>query len=177
MPEVGLTGLASADLRNFAKGSAVSDLRFNLNPKGMTDSVLPEPPLLIILNSTPIRPARGGRITHYPIGFELDHQCVASDCAQGCVGLGRGIWTAPGRGTDEMFCLRSRSTACSVAVSWAICSRLAARSFRSAANQAPPYRARSSAMGLSCCPNSREVSVETDVTVAETGNNQPSDGT
>ena len=33
-----------------------------------------------------------------------------------------------------MFCLRSRSTACSVAVSWAICSCLAARSFGSAAS-------------------------------------------
>ena len=70
-----------------------------------------------------------------------------------------------------MFCLRSRSTACSVAVSWAICSCLAARSFRSDASGSTlrRIRARSSAMGLSCCPNSGEVPVEADVLVAEIG--------
>src|SRR5262249_19978074 len=52
--------------------------------------------------------------------------CTARDCAGGCAGLCRWIWIIPGGGTEEMFCLRSRSTDCSVATSWAISSCLVA---------------------------------------------------
>lgn len=47
----------------------------------------------------------------------FNSHCVAGDCAGGCAGLWRGIWMAPGGGTEEMLCLRSRSDACSVAMS------------------------------------------------------------
>jgi len=113
-----------------------------------------------------------------PTFHPLTTHCIAGDCAGGWVGLGLEIGTAPGGGTDEMFCLRSCSTACSVARLCAICSCLAASCFRSPASCSTlrRTRARSSATGLSCCPNSGGASAEAaNLTVG--GSTQPSDGT
>src|SRR6266446_3510035 len=61
-------------------------------------------------------PAAGG-------GRGPDDDCTADDCALGCGGLGSGIgaacWDGDG-GVDDIFCLMSSSTACSVAMFWAI---------------------------------------------------------
>jgi hypothetical protein len=61
-------------------------------------------------------PAGGG-------GRGTDDGCTAGDCALGCGGLGCGIgavcWDRDG-GVDDIFCLMSSSTACSVAMFWAI---------------------------------------------------------
>ena len=105
----------------------------------------------------------------------VDAYCTARDCAGACAGLCRRIWSVPGGGPEEMFCLRSRSTACSVATSWAISSCLAASCFWSAAScsRLRLTRARSSDSGLSCWPKSEEGSAM----VGDGGNNQPSDGT
>ena len=56
-------------------------------------------------------------------GRGTDDDCTADDCALGCGGLRCGIgaacWDGDG-GVDEIFCLMSSSTACSVAMFWAI---------------------------------------------------------
>jgi hypothetical protein len=58
-----------------------------------------------------------------------DDDCTADDCVLGCGGLCCGIgaacWDVDGGG-DDIFCLMSSSTVCSVAMFWAICSCLAA---------------------------------------------------
>jgi hypothetical protein len=74
-----------------------------------------------------------------------------------------------------MFCLRSRSTACSVAMSRAMFSCLAASCLWSIATCSTlrRTRARSTAMGLSFSPYSDEVSFE----VGDWGSSQPSGGT
>src|SRR6266436_2036693 len=61
-------------------------------------------------------PAGGG-------GRGTDDDCAADGCALGCGGLGCGIGAAcwdGDRGVDDIFCLMSSSTACSVAMFWAI---------------------------------------------------------
>jgi hypothetical protein len=59
-----------------------------------------------------------------------------------------------------MFCLKSRSTDCIIATSWAISSCLVASCYWSATSCSTlrRTRARSIATGLSRCPNSEEVS-------------------
>ena len=56
-------------------------------------------------------------------GRGTDDDCTADDCALGCGGLRCGIgaacWDGDG-GVDEILCLMSSSTACSVAMFWAI---------------------------------------------------------
>jgi hypothetical protein len=62
-------------------------------------------------------------ILHNQRGRGTDDDCTADDCALGCGGLRCGIgaacWDGDG-GADEIFCLMSSSTACSVAMFWAI---------------------------------------------------------
>src|SRR5450432_1475924 len=54
-------------------------------------------------------------------GRGTDDDCTADDCALGCGGLRCGIGAACWDGdVDEIFCLTSSSTACSVAMFWAI---------------------------------------------------------
>ena len=62
-------------------------------------------------------------ILHNQRGRGTDDDCTADDCALGCGGLGCGIeaacWDGDG-GVYDIFCLMSSSTACSVAMFWAI---------------------------------------------------------
>src|SRR6266478_4192403 len=56
-------------------------------------------------------------------GRGTNDDCAADGCALGCGGLGCGIGAAcwdGDRGVDDIFCLMSSSTACSVAMFWAI---------------------------------------------------------
>src|ERR1700761_9171337 len=54
-------------------------------------------------------------------GRGTDDDCTVDDCALGCEGLVCGIgaacWDGDG-GVDDIFCLMSSSTACSVAIFW-----------------------------------------------------------
>ena len=61
------------------------------------------------------RHCRGGRVPIARVQNTSTFHCAAGDCAGACAGLRRGRGTAAGGGTEEMFSLRSRSTACSVA--------------------------------------------------------------
>src|SRR5712671_1789497 len=109
-------------------------------------------------------PARGG-------GRGTD-----DDCTLGCGGLYCGMeaacWDGDGGG-DDTFCLMSSSTACSVAMFWAICSCLAA-----SYSTLRRTTSRLDAKGSSCCIGSGAVAATTGDFVAETdNNNQASVGT
>src|SRR5712671_1292077 len=94
------------------------------------------------------------------------------DCALGCGGLYCGIGAACwDGGGDDTFCLMSSSTACSVAMLWAICSCLAAScsTLRRTASMLD-------AKGTSCCTGSGAVAATAGDFVVETDNNQPSNG-
>src|SRR5450631_3665901 len=112
-------------------------------------------------------PAGGG-------GRGTDDDCTADDCALGCRGLGCVIeaacWDGDG-GVDDIFCLMSSSTACSVAMFWAICSCWAA-------SCSTPRRtiSRLDAKGSSCCTGSGAVAATAGDFVVETENNQPRNG-
>src|SRR5260370_21122064 len=92
------------------------------------------------------------------------------DCTLGCGGLccGMGAACCDGGG-DDTFCLMSSSTACSVAMFWAICSCLAAScsTLRRTASMLD-------AKGTSCGSGSGAVAATAGDFVVETDNNQPS---
>src|SRR5712664_1955552 len=96
------------------------------------------------------------------------------DCTLGCGGLCCGIegacWDGDGGG-DDTFCLMSSSTACSVAMFWAICSCLAA-----SCSTLRRTTSRLDARGSSCCTRSGAVAAMAGDFVVETDNNRPSDG-
>jgi hypothetical protein len=81
-----------------------------------------------------------------------DDDCTADDCVLGCGGLCCGIgaacWDVDGGG-DDIFCLMSSSTVCSVAMFWAICSCLAA-----SCSTLRRTVSRFNAKGSSCCTGS-----------------------
>ena len=105
-------------------------------------------------------PAGGG-------GRGTDDDC-ALDCGGLYCGMGAACWDGGG---DDTFCLISSSTACSVAMFWAICSCLAA-----SCSTLRRTTSRLDAKGSSCCTGSGEVAATAGDFVVETDNNQPSDG-
>jgi hypothetical protein len=92
---------------------------------------------------------RGDRATGGGVGAGGD--CTVDDGAEGLGGLRGGMGTAWDRGGDDIFCLMSCSTACSVVMVWAICSCLAA-----SCSKLRRIAVRSRAIGSSCA-NSGEV--------------------
>src|ERR1700680_1567505 len=110
-------------------------------------------------------PGGGGRGT--------DDDCTADDCALGCGGFCCGIEAAGWDGDegDDIFCLMSSSTACSVAMFCAICSCLAA-----ICSTLRRTRSRLDAKGSSCCAGPGEVVATAGDLVVDIYNNQASDG-
>src|SRR6266478_3968361 len=114
-----------------------------------------------------VGPAGGG-------GRGTDDDCTADGCILGCGGFCCGMeaacWDGE-EGGDDTFCLMSSSTACSVAMFWAICSCLAA-----SCSTLRRTTSRLDAKGSSCCTGSGAVAATAGDSVVVTDNNQPSDG-
>jgi hypothetical protein len=111
-------------------------------------------------------PAGGG-------GRGTDDDCTAADGALGCgffcCGMAAAGWD--GDGGDDIFCLMSSSTACSVAMFCAICSCLAA-----SCSTLRRTTSRLDANGSSCCAGPGEVVATAGDFVVDIYNNQASDG-
>ena len=94
-----------------------------------------------------------------------------ADGALGCGGIEAACWLGDG-GADDIFCLMSSSTACSVAMFCAICSCLAA-----SCSTLRRTTSTLNAKGPSCCAASGELAAATGDDVVGTDNNQASVGT